>query len=251
MADNKPLKNPGILLLSGKIKTSGETYSIHILDESWADEIHALHNKVLDSLKPENKSFALPKTKEFFADHIQNGGIIVGAINKGRLIGKALMREPTLADPESGMVDMPSAPAVEKTVFLQSATVDPSWQGNGIAEKLAHARLVLALMRGREYACSEVEVENIASLKMLFKSGLTIESIGTDPADGVKVYNLLEPIKSALLKSVFNMVAAKDGVHAADLHDIKAIAEKLNAGYRGVGIDGQNKKLLLMAPPKK
>ena len=238
----KPPSHSGPVLISGQLKTNGQPYSVHILDESWVEAIHALHIKVINSLKPDEKAFVLPKTKEFFEDHLKSGGIIVGAISDGKLIGKAVMRE---LGPDGSMLSLSSPPPVEKTAILQCDTVDPDYQGNGIMQKLTHARVLLAHMRGREHICAEVVAGNTASLKVFFKCGLTLKGTDTDPADGSQLYNLHETTENAILTSAFNKAAAHENTSAVDLHDIKAINEKLANGYHGVAVKSPEKKLLM------
>ncbi len=249
MSDNTP-NSSGPALMSGKLKTNSKPYSVHMLDERWIDEIHALHVRVIESLEPHEKPFVLPKTKEFFEDHLKNGGIIVGAISEGKLIGKAVMRE---LGPEDDMISLPSPPPVERTALFQCDTVDPEYQGNGIMQKLTHARLLLAHMRGQEHICAEVVAGNTASLKVFFKCGLTLKGTDTDPVDGSKLYSLHETTQNAILTSAFNKAAAKDDLQAVDLQDIKAINEKLAQGYHGIAVESVSKKLIMtpQSPPKK
>ncbi len=234
-------KKTGPTLIKGTIKATGKAYTVHLLDNGWVDEIHALHEAVISHLKPEEKSYVVPKTKEYFEEQFKKGGVVVGAVLEGKLIGKAVLHEPTASDPDTGMVDMMAVATPDKMAMLQSDTIHPLFQGNGIAEKLLQARLLLALLHEREHVCSEVDVRNTASLKVYLRNGLTVHSIGTDPGDGTKVYNLHETVADAALKSAFKKaVAVNDNAGLSDenLEDLAGIERKLKAGFRGVGIQG-------------
>lgn len=245
-----PIKKPlGPALAGGILKTNGREFSVHALGAEWLEDIHALHDRVAGGLPDNRKSDLASKTRDDFEQYLQDGGIVVGAVSEGRLIAKALLHRPTAQNPDNGMVDMPVGPPIEKTAYFQSDTVDPDFQGNGIVQKLMHVRLTLAMLHGREYVCSEVAVGNTPCLKAFFNCGFAVDSMGTDAADGTRVYNLFETTQKAMLRTAFNAAAAKDDGHAIDLSDHDRISRKLEEGYRGVAIDSKNNKMIF-APKK-
>ena len=224
-------------LVTGVLKTSGKPYSIHILDESWIEEVYSLHAKVVDTLSPDETTFLVHRKKEFFEEHMKNGGTVLGIISEDTLIAKSVIYEPGTGD-------------AGKATKIQANTVDPAYQNNGLTQHLIKTWVTLALLRGHDYLEAEVDVRNTASLKTLINNGLTIIETRVDPDDGGLNYTLKALTKTAALTIAFNKVAANDNAHAIDLTDVEQIDKKLTEGYHGVAVDGKNKKLIL-APKKK
>ncbi len=218
-------------LATGELKTSGKAYSIHILDVNWTEAVHDLHTKVRSCLKADEKTYLAPRNKEFFHDHLQNGGTILGVMCEGKLIAKSFIREPREGDPHS-------------TTKVQANTVDPEYQNNGLTQHLVKTWISLSLLRGHEDAVAEVDIGNTASIVTLMKGGLSVVDMTIDPEDGGTNYVLKSPVRTAALKSIFNKAARHDTEHAVLLSEPEKITQRLKEGYKGVHIE--NKHMILI-----
>ncbi len=214
----------GAALAKGVLRTSGKSFSIHILDESWVDEIHALHTGVYDGLKPHQKTFLGPRSKESFAEHLQSGGMILGVVCDGVLVAKSVI---SLSANDDGTT----------STKIQSNTVMREYQGNGLMQYLVKTWIALSLAAGHATAEAEVDVLNTASIKNLFNAGLSVVNKEVDSSDGGDIYKMKAPVKEAALKCVFNKAANDNEEGPAEkLSDVEIIVQRLKEGYKGVGI---------------
>lgn len=231
------MKQESLILEKGRLK-DGTEYHVRQLDQSWIDKIHALHERVQASIPP-GEIFMGKKTPQDFKDHLQKGGIIVGAVgDDGQLLGKAMMTAPpSNATPdELGLVSLvPSVPAGD-FVVLQASSVDPRQQGKGLGQILIRARLSLADARGIRHAFSEVNARNRNSMAALLHNGLEVINAGhgIDAYQTLKFLHLHGKIEKTLA-TTFNAAGhPPTGTHAVALDDLDKINELLLAGYKGV-----------------
>ena len=90
-------------LETGTLAKSGQDYKIVELTKQQIPEILALQSKVIGDLKPEEKSFVLPKDKEFFEKHFDTGNDMLGIIVDGKLIAQSILLYPTKENPKTGL----------------------------------------------------------------------------------------------------------------------------------------------------
>jgi len=201
--------DPGTLapIAQGTLKTTGQTYYIGFLDLPHIPAIKAFHDHIINTLAPPEKAFLLEKSSAFFAGHFMkgHGNAVLGIVTAdGQLIAQAIVLNPTQDYPETGMTDMKGQPPPETVSVLQGVGVLPEFRGNGLMQDIVHHWLDYAKSLGRENVLAEIDVHNIASWSAFLKEGLSLVSMGQDPADGTLVYNAALTKK---LSAVFNAKA--------------------------------------------
>ena len=219
----------GLSLLGAGILNDGALYGAVLLNQEHVDAVAALHAQTIAGLGPDEKTFMLPKSRDYFAAHLQKGAgnAILGIVSEGKLVAQAVIRHPTAADPADGMVDMhliyrpPPGRSLLRKAFdwlehragpedetvMQAVSVAPGYRGRQLINVMIGHWLEHAKAHGRTQAFAEVDVRNIASWSGFIKGGLNLESMGRDPADGTPVYNVYAPVRTALknrLTPVFN-----------------------------------------------
>ncbi|WP_435641638.1 GNAT family N-acetyltransferase [Micavibrio aeruginosavorus] len=223
-------------------------YSVVKLDKSHLSDIIGLHNKAIQMLTEAEKAFMLPKPASFFVDHFNrnHGNTVVGVVHKGKLIGEAIVLNPSIDHPKTGMVDMPPVGAADDITLLQGVTVLPTYRNNGLMHSMVKAWLNHGIQANKGHALAEVDVNNIASWATFLDQGMEIPSIGVDPSDGTVVYNLHETlpnIQKKRLTQAFNEVA--DGCKTCPMHDIETQKSMLDQGYVISGWKKATKEMIL------
>lgn len=183
------------ILLEGHLPRTGEAYTLGLLDESSLGRIKDLHDLVIEALGPEEKTFLLPRTADYFARHFTrgSGSAVMGIWSGGGLIAKTLILHPGAHEttPEQlGGAILISPP--ESTSIMQAASVHPAWRGNGLMGLMIRQWLVHAQQWNRPHVLAETEIHNQASWSLFLKEGLEIVRVGKSPVDGADVYNVRE-----------------------------------------------------------
>lgn len=217
--EKKGRKTPPVLA-RGVLKTSGKPYSVHILDADWIDDVHRLHNHVEATLSPGQKTYLHAHEREFFEAHVTKGGMVLGILCEGELIAKSL-----IAEPERGKTK------------IQSNTVHPDHQNNGLTQHLIRTWITVAVLQGHAHLEAEVDIRNTASLKTLINNGLEVTQSRIDPHDGGSNYVLQAGVKPAAIKAIFNRAAAREVTAEENLTDHDRIAQRLDSGYVGVRVE--------------
>ena len=221
------------------ILKNGLKADIRPLDYAELGQAADLHHRVYEALPEDQKAFVLPKSLQDFEDIANEGGMVLGAIIDGQLVGIAAMRMPDERAPETGLAYAPEAVALNKLVILQGTVVDPAFQGFALQQELIEARIAIAYAQGREYAMSEVEKENYASLKSLMKRGFHVESAVIDPRDQAAVFSLGLSLKQRFQKAdeAGRAEYADKKLQKLPLAQFNAVGKVLAEGGRGVALE--------------
>lgn len=232
----------------------GTAYRIRLLDETWIEPIHALHEKVLASLPP-GDIFMAKKTPQDFKDHMRKGGIILGVIrDDGKLLGKALMTEPQSSSPDSlGLVSLIPSVLPGDFIVLQGSSVDPEHQGKGIGRILISARLARAAAKGIKHAFSEINVRNRNSLSALLANGMDVinAGLGLSTYQTTQFFHLHGNVGKVLTATFNEQPRPANAAHDVALDDLEKINALLLAGCRGVSYSRSDDRLHLESGPPK
>lgn len=242
------------VLEHGFLPKSGELYVVRFLDEGFLDAICALQERVYDALPEAEKNFLLPKTPDFFKQHLQDGHPIIGVICGDKVIAQSIIRVPTQHDQKTGMVDMPELDSmdIESITVLQGVLCDPEYRGNKLMQNMVHHWLSWAGQNNRNNAIAEIEVRNHYSWSVFLDHGLWLVSMGHDETDGANLYNVHQDIppsgkiKYKAIKKLgneFQNVAHNETFMtcpAGDLHQQKAL---MDFGYACRGWDKKSKQM--------
>lgn len=236
-------------LATGRLSKTGQDYKIVELTKQQIPEILALQSKVIDDLKPEEKSFVLSKDKDFFEKHFDDGNDMLGIIVDGKLIAQSILLYPSDENPKTGMVDMDAVANPNETSVMQGVLVDADYRGNHLMDMMIGHWMDHATSKGRTHLLSEIETHNIASWASFMKGGMNLHSIGTDPDDGAILYNAHikqedMPAKKESIAGLFNIAAKKkNSLKSCQMDDINAQKKLFKKGYVCVAFAKQCKKL--------
>lgn len=243
---NKPLDlDTTTLLKTAPLPKTGGAYALVLLTAEHIDQILTLQDKAFGTLSPQEQTFLLRKTRDFFEKHFAEGNTVLGVVHNGTLIAQSIVINPTTRNPKTGMVDMKLEGKADKISILQGIVVDPDYRGNHLMTVMIDVWLTLAKKQARTQAISEVAVGNMYSWYNFLKEGLQIHSIGTDPTDGTQVYNMhaaVAPLVKKRLKSTFNRKSAKTAVQCPHA-DLDAQKKLLSEGYKGTKFNPANDTL--------
>lgn len=176
-------------IISSDTFKGGAAFHVVALSKKNIQTMLIFQQMILDSLKNDEKSFFLEKSENYLTTHFNKGSKAVGVVSGDKLLGQALITQPTDADPETGMTDMVNLPAPQTVSVIQGVGVHPSTRGLKIGDKLINAWLEIAANDKRENALAETDQNNKYSWKLFVKNGVDIVSEGVDPDDGTKLYN--------------------------------------------------------------
>lgn len=226
---------------------NGENFRILKLGADDLDAIYGLHEHVVETLTSDEKAYMLPKSRDYFHDHFEkaSGNTFLGLDMNGYLVAMSMVNHPVPTAPDTGMVDMPSAPPALQTSLLQAVCVHETFRGNGMMTHMVGEWIKHAYDHDREHIVAEIDVHNIASWYSFMKQGLDIVSIGVDSSDGTVVYNMhgkTDALAKGDLRASFNHHAT------TPTHDITAQKKLFAAGYRATGFDKQAGLLTFAAP---
>lgn len=231
------MRNRDGLIESGTLPSDGQAYDFLFLDAEYLPQIVALHDFVLQTLPPEEKSFILPRTLSYFADHFAkgDGNIITGVFVGNELVAKSVILHPPAgarADDLGGaLLDSPP----DQTSILQAATVHPDYRNRGLLRLMVRHWLCHAEAHNKTYAHAEIEVRNIASWQSFLKSGMNIVKIGYSPVDGAQVYSAAERIKYAMIRQFPGTALCDESTVECAPHDIETQKRYMKEGYVVIG----------------
>jgi ribosomal protein S18 acetylase RimI-like enzyme len=229
----------------------GTPYDVVVMNEGAIDRVADFHQSIIDTLPSDHCAFILPKKRSFFQTLFEKGvGRVIGVVTQGKLIAQGLMLMPTQTCPDTGMVDMEAVSSPDDVSVFQAVSVNPDYRGNRLMRVMTREWLKLAGEEGRTHAIAEVDVHNVASWASFVHEGMDIVSLGFDPDDGTRVYNIHEEIehafaKKAGLSSGFNRYAPSDK-RIVDLHDLDGQENMFSQGYVGVEWSLQQKEKLIL-----
>ena len=245
---NNCSENGADILDTGTLCKSGQPYTVRLLGAECIDEILGLQQKIIDSLPDDQKSFILPKTKEFFENHFKRGAnTMIGIFCDGALIAQSIVLNPTKNHPETGMVDMKPVGKADTLSIIEGVLVDPAYRGNRLMEEMVGHWIDYAESIGRKHVIAEIAVDNPYSWGVFLDKGMTLHSTGTDPDDGTQLYNAHESIRNIrkkALSGVFNYYAKKRKKTCA-ANDLATQQTLLKKGYKGVAYDRKTQKLTM------
>jgi RimJ/RimL family protein N-acetyltransferase len=213
--------------------------------------IRSLHDHVRESLPPEEKSFILPRSESYFADHFARGAgsAMIGVETPdGILAAKCVILHPEEnADPATlGGAIMFSPP--ERTSIMQAATVHPDHQGRGMMQAMLRHWLGHARTHDRAHVMAEIEIHNQKSWSLFLRAGLNIIRVGRSPVDGAEVYSAQERIKYGMGMELDPRTLSEDEICECATGDIENQRILLERGYQVVVHDRARDCLILKKP---
>jgi predicted GNAT family N-acyltransferase len=192
------------ILKIGILPKTGETFSVILQSMDDIEHMINLQKTVHDSLSAEEKSFLLPKSKDFFAEHFVQGNHVIGILCNNVLIAQSIIVNPTEGHSVMAVVDIPVQeqkaeqisvqPKAEQISILQGVVVHPDYRGNKLMNEMVGAWLTLAGQLGREHASARVHTDNQASLTVFLKEGFTVHSTTQRPNEDTFVHNLYHSV---------------------------------------------------------
>lgn len=228
-------------VLEAGVLLNGRDYEVVLLKPEHAQLVTDMHNETIDGLTDDQKEFMLPKSKAFFEEHLKgdNGSAVIAVVSYGQLMAQAAIHHPTGDWSKTGMVDMAQVADTDKTSIMQAVSVSPAHRGVGLMNILVYNWPHYAEAQGRTDLMAEIDTRNIASWSVFIKGGLDLHSMGTDPADGVVVYNAHEKAglaKKKALSPIFN-AQARPNLQVLDRFDIHGQKSMFGKGYKAVGFN--------------
>ena len=236
------------LIDEGTLEQNSLPYRLGLLNPAHMDIICGLHDHVMQSLSPEEKTFILPRGQDYFERLFARGGgnAIMGIFTGDTLIAKCIIMHPA-ADAQAkdlGGAILSSDPGV--TSIMQAATVHPEFRNMGLMRLMIKHWLAHAQSHGKTHVHAEIEVRNAASWNSFLKAGLNIIKVGTSPVDGAQVYSAEERIKYAMNKQLEAEDKFCDQTsHALPEHDIAAQKNLMTQGYVVTALDDSTRNLIL------
>lgn len=176
-------------IISSNTFDNGDVFHIVALNKAYLQTMLIFQQVILDSLADDEKSFFLEKSAGYLTQHFNSGSKAVGVVSHNKLLGQALITQPTDTAPDTGMTDMENLPAANTVSVIQGVGVHPSTRGMKIGDKLIAAWLDIAANDKRVNALAETDQNNKYSWSLFVKNGVDIVSEGIDPDDGTKLYN--------------------------------------------------------------
>ena len=176
-------------IISSDTFKNGADFHVVALSKQHIQTMMIFQQLIIDSLKNDEKSFFLEKSEQYLTGHFNKGSKAVGLVSGNKLLGQALITQPTDAHPETGMTDMANLPVANTVSVIQGVGVHPSTRGLKVGDKLIRAWLDIAANDKRENALAETDQNNKYSWSLFVKNGVDIVSEGIDPDDGTKLYN--------------------------------------------------------------
>ncbi len=242
------MKNSSIIIKTGTLRTSDSEFLIQEIDASFIDQILQLQQDIYDSLPEENKSFILVKPKSFFENHFKSDqNKMIGIFVDNKLIAQSIILQPTIDNPSTGMVDMENIDDVESLSIIEGVLVNPEFRGNSLMEEMVTIWLDIAEKMGRKHAIAEVVTDNPFSWNVFLKKNLNIHSIGIDPDDQTKLYNMhetIDNIREKELKGPFNYHGAKPK-KSCHVEDFKQQSQLMTQGYKGISYSKPDSQMLM------
>ena len=233
------------LLKTGRLKKTGGTYLMVLLNEKDIPQMLALQDVALDALTPQEQTFLHHKTPEDLKKHFKYANnMVLGIVHNGQLVAQSMIVNPTPSHPNSGMSDLKLDVRPEKISTIMGVIVDPAYRGNKLMTVMVDEWLASAKADGRTHALAEVTVENHHSWSVFMKEGLQIKGIGHDDSDNSDVYNMHAFVSHLIKKRArgdFNKVARK--TVKCGMNQLLPQKSLLRQGYVGVGFDASNQNI--------
>ncbi len=210
---------------------SGTPYSLADLTHLDVPSIFNNQCCVIEALLPHQRSFILPKNREDYLRHFEQGHKAIGCFIDGKLIGHSLVYTPRSSDEGTGMVDMPDFHHDhQQTVVIKNTCVLPQWRNNGLAGQMARLWHNPLLAGDRTYCLAEVAYGNLQSLASLLSANFFVVGMGTDPDDQTIVFNMMARHHS----SQANINKSDECLYLSLAGGPEQIASALKQGYHGV-----------------
>jgi hypothetical protein len=239
------------VLQTGQLRKTGGNYALVRLSPEHIDAILKLEDAAFAALTKEEASFLLKKDRAFFEAHFAQGNSVLGIVHNGALIAQSVILNPSARYPKTGMADMPELAGVkaEAITIQQGVIVAPAYRGNQLMDVMVGAWVAEAQKAGKTEAISEVATGNSFSWDVYLKNGFHVESIGTDSADGTRLYNMHGHLPD--LAKAFNAAAARKKTISCPQGDLAQQQKLLAQGYKGVSFDAANDTLQFRKRAKK
>ncbi len=232
------------VLAAGRLKKTGEEYSLVRLSSKNTDQILALQEVAFADLTSDEMHYLKRKDHGWFDKHFADGNTVLGVVHKGHLVAQSIILNPTAENPKLGMTNMDLGDTpLETLTVLKGVIVDPAYRGNSLMGIMVDAWLTATQKNGRTEMIAEVAVENSFSWFVFLQKGLHIEGTGIDPEDGTGFYNLHGRLPA--LSQVFNDRAKK-----CPQTDFKRQKKLFTKGYKAAGFDPANGNLKFKKPKK-
>lgn len=147
-----------------------------------------LQTKALKALPEDEKHFLKPRTAKNLKGHMAAPMPVIGIKKNGFLTAQALLTFPKYDDSVVNLNGYPVSNEDCTTAVLQSLCVDPDIKGKGLSQKILHAAVTIASMKGYCHILAKVAKTNAPSMASFLKSGFQCACEGTDPAEKYPVY---------------------------------------------------------------
>jgi GNAT superfamily N-acetyltransferase len=151
-----------------------ETFWCRRLRLGEADAAYALHRQVAAGLPPD---LVAAESREFFADHAERVGQLLGVFTASGLAACAVLGLPGPTDGNFGVDHGLPAELLPQVAHLDGASVHPRYRGNNLHRLLIEWRIAEARMAGRPIVLSTAAPRNRFSLDNLLACGLRIRGL--------------------------------------------------------------------------
>jgi GNAT superfamily N-acetyltransferase len=212
---------------------------IETLDPTQMDAVLELQQKVAASIPEE--LFECDNAS-FYSELFKGKGRILGLFHQREIVACSVISLPGSHSPDNlGRHINLEKEQLERVVNLESAYVDPSYQGRGIAKLLSAMQLEFATQLGKRHALSTASPANLYSLKNLFSLGFSIRYICKKYENKIRCIMYRDLLKLNN-KDDFKTDFQGQWVPFANLATQKNLLRK---GYRGVSVKGTLKDFLI------
>lgn len=158
-----------------------------------------LQNIVRRDLAEKNCAhYIVPRTKDYFMNHLQSPHQIIGLHDHSLLIAQGVLRAPQsfhLHD-ETGLLNI-SQTDIKTVSILQGALVHPTQRGRGLMKHMVHYWENWARQKNITHLMARSEVTHRASAHVFSSCGFHICGIVPDARDGASVHVWLKNVGSA------------------------------------------------------
>ena len=222
---------------SGFLSKSGEKFDVVELNKSHIDQILKLQDQTYKTLKPDERTYIIPKDRAYLERHFDTGNEILGVIVDNKLIAQSILQYPNQTITEKDMVKIPDNVDHTKASIMQGVIVDPDFRGHHLMQIMIDHWIEHAETKGRTDLLATIDTANIASWSSFMRGGMNLYFTGIDPNDGGKIYNAHEKVQNIALKKsdlscLFNLAAKKKGaMRACHINQVKKQAKLFDKGY--------------------
>jgi GNAT superfamily N-acetyltransferase len=152
-----------------------------------------LQSRVVADLKSKNKlHYIVPRTADYFKEHLSSPHKIIGLKDNGVFIAQAIYhnKKSFIAKDDIGLKHLARIQHNDSISILQGALVDPDFQGQGLMKKIIEHWMLWAQNNGYHHALARTEVSHKASQNSFFHHGFDIVDTIIDARDGASVHVL-------------------------------------------------------------